>query len=112
VSRPVLAPPWVSTLALLLALVSEGYDLQAANFAAPSIVKAFGISKAAVGPLLSASLLGVKEARHLFALPLIPLGVAALAALWLRRRIFSEIDHPLTKALGVNHGWKHAQDCH
>jgi hypothetical protein len=31
-------------------------------------------------------LLGMKEARHLFALPLIPLAVAALAALWLRRR--------------------------
>jgi hypothetical protein len=28
--------PWLSTLALLLALVSEGYDLQAANFAAPA----------------------------------------------------------------------------
>jgi AAHS family 4-hydroxybenzoate transporter-like MFS transporter len=51
--------PWLSTLALLLALVSEGYDLQAANFAAPAIVKALGISKAEAGPLLSASLLGV-----------------------------------------------------
>jgi MFS transporter, AAHS family, 4-hydroxybenzoate transporter len=51
--------PWVATGALLLALVSEGYDLQAANFAAPAIVKALGISKADVGPLLSASLLGV-----------------------------------------------------
>jgi hypothetical protein len=30
--------PWVATGALLLALVSEGYDLQAANFAAPAIV--------------------------------------------------------------------------
>jgi len=51
--------PWVYTLALLLALISEGYDLQAANFAAPAIVRALGISKAQVGPLLSASLLGV-----------------------------------------------------
>lgn len=49
----------MSTLALLLALVSEGYDLQAANFAAPAIVNALGISKAEAGPLLSASLLGV-----------------------------------------------------
>jgi AAHS family 4-hydroxybenzoate transporter-like MFS transporter len=49
----------VSTFALLLALVSEGYDLQAANFAAPAIVRSLGISKAQVGPLLSASLLGV-----------------------------------------------------
>jgi MFS transporter, AAHS family, 4-hydroxybenzoate transporter len=52
-------PPWVHTLALLLALISEGYDLQAANFAAPAIVQALGITKAQVGPLLSASLLGV-----------------------------------------------------
>jgi AAHS family 4-hydroxybenzoate transporter-like MFS transporter len=51
--------PWVSTLALLLALVCEGYDLQAANFAAPAIVQAFDITKAQVGPLLSANLLGV-----------------------------------------------------
>jgi AAHS family 4-hydroxybenzoate transporter-like MFS transporter len=51
--------PWVATGALLLALVSEGYDLQAANFAAPAIVKSLGIAKADVGPLLSASLLGV-----------------------------------------------------
>jgi AAHS family 4-hydroxybenzoate transporter-like MFS transporter len=51
--------PWVITGALLLALVSEGFDLQAANFAAPAIVKSLGIPKADVGPLLSASLLGV-----------------------------------------------------
>lgn len=52
-------PPWVTTGALLLALVSEGYDLQAANFAAPAIVKSLSLAKADVGPLLSASLLGV-----------------------------------------------------
>src|SRR5450631_4111135 len=51
--------PWVATGALLLALVSEGYDLQAANFAAPAIVKSLGIAKGDVGPLLSSSLLGV-----------------------------------------------------
>ena len=44
--------PWLSTLALLLALVSEGYDLQAANFAAPAVVKALGISKTEAGRLL------------------------------------------------------------
>jgi MFS transporter, AAHS family, 4-hydroxybenzoate transporter len=49
----------VSTFALLLALVSEGYDLQAANFAAPAIVRSLGVTKAQIGPLLSASLLGV-----------------------------------------------------
>lgn len=44
---------------ILLALVVEGYDLQAANFAAPAIVEAFGVSSAEAGPLLSASLVGV-----------------------------------------------------
>lgn len=53
------ARPWGATAALSLALIAEGYDLQAANFAAPSIVKTFGIANAAIGPLLSASLLGV-----------------------------------------------------
>jgi AAHS family 4-hydroxybenzoate transporter-like MFS transporter len=50
---------WIWTGALLLALVSEGYDLQAANFAAPGILKSFGITRTQVGPLLSSSLLGV-----------------------------------------------------
>jgi MFS transporter, AAHS family, 4-hydroxybenzoate transporter len=41
------------------------------------------------GPLVGslAVLLGMKEARYLFALPIIPLTVAALAALWLRRPV-------------------------
>jgi hypothetical protein len=38
-------------------------------------------------------LLGMKEARQFFALPLIPLGVAAVAALWLSRRGFSQSTH-------------------
>ncbi|HLZ96822.1 MAG TPA: MFS transporter [Steroidobacteraceae bacterium] len=50
---------WLPMAALLFALIAEGFDLQAANFAAPGIVKAFGINKAEAGPLLSASLLGV-----------------------------------------------------
>jgi len=44
---------------LLTALIAEGFDLQAANFAAPDLVRALGIEKAALGPLLSASLFGV-----------------------------------------------------
>jgi hypothetical protein len=32
-------------------------------------------------------LMGMHEARYLFALPLLPLAVAGLAALWLGRRI-------------------------
>ncbi|MBT2186173.1 MFS transporter [Sphingobium nicotianae] len=50
---------WRGFLLIMLALVVEGFDLQAANFAAPSIVAQFGISRAQVGPLLSASLVGV-----------------------------------------------------
>jgi len=50
---------WGGFLLILLALVVEGFDLQAANFAAPSIVEDFGISRAEIGPLLSASLVGV-----------------------------------------------------
>jgi AAHS family 4-hydroxybenzoate transporter-like MFS transporter len=50
---------WGGFLLILIALVVEGFDLQAANFAAPSIVEAFNISRAEIGPLLSASLVGV-----------------------------------------------------
>lgn len=49
----------VPYLLLLLALVVEGYDLQAANFAAPDLVVAMGVTRAEIGPLLSASLFGV-----------------------------------------------------
>src|SRR3954453_3653410 len=44
---------------LILALVVEGYDLQAANFAAPDLVASFGVARSALGPLLSASLAGL-----------------------------------------------------
>jgi AAHS family 4-hydroxybenzoate transporter-like MFS transporter len=44
---------------LVLALVVEGYDLQAANFAAPDLVASFGVTRNALGPLLSASLAGL-----------------------------------------------------
>lgn len=50
---------WGSFVLILIALIVEGFDLQAANFAAPSIVEDFGISRAEIGPLLSASLVGV-----------------------------------------------------
>ncbi len=50
---------WGGFVLVLLALVVEGFDLQAANMAAPDIVTAFGISRADIGPLLSASLAGV-----------------------------------------------------
>jgi AAHS family 4-hydroxybenzoate transporter-like MFS transporter len=50
---------WGGFVLILLALVVEGFDLQAANFAAPSILEDFGITRAQIGPLLSASLVGV-----------------------------------------------------
>jgi AAHS family 4-hydroxybenzoate transporter-like MFS transporter len=46
-------------LLVMLALVVEGFDLQAANFAGPSIAAGFGIARASLGPLLSASLVGI-----------------------------------------------------
>jgi len=50
---------WGSFVLILIALIVEGFDLQAANFAAPAIIEDFGISRAEIGPLLSASLIGV-----------------------------------------------------
>lgn len=50
---------WLGFLLVLLSLVVEGFDLQAANMAAPNIVSTFGITRADIGPLLSASLFGV-----------------------------------------------------
>lgn len=50
---------WGGFILILLALVVEGFDLQAANMAAPAIVRSFGITRAEIGPLLSASLFGV-----------------------------------------------------
>lgn len=44
---------------ILLALVIEGFDLQAANFAAPDVLDSFGRARAEAGPFLSASLVGV-----------------------------------------------------
>jgi MFS transporter, AAHS family, 4-hydroxybenzoate transporter len=52
---------------------------------------ALGVGRlgAIAGPLVGsvAIVLGMTEARHLFALALVPLGLAAFAALWLRRRV-------------------------
>jgi len=44
---------------VILALMVEGFDLQTANLAGPSIIAQFGISHAQLGPLLSASLFGI-----------------------------------------------------
>ena len=44
---------------VILALMVEGFDLQTANLAGPSIIAQFGISRSQLGPLLSASLFGI-----------------------------------------------------
>ena len=43
----------------LLALIIEGYDVQLMSFAAPSLLKAWHLKRAAFGPVLSAGLLGI-----------------------------------------------------
>ena len=50
---------WSAFGLILLALMIEGFDLQAANFAAPLIVRDFGLAPQEIGPILSASLVGV-----------------------------------------------------
>jgi AAHS family 4-hydroxybenzoate transporter-like MFS transporter len=57
-------------LLVMPALVVEGFDLQSANFAGPSIAAHFGIDRSRLGPLLSASLAGVLVGSTLVA----PLG--------------------------------------
>jgi len=44
---------------VILTLTVEGFDLQTANLAAPSILGQFGIDRSQLGPLLSASLFGI-----------------------------------------------------
>ena len=46
-------------LLLALALVCEGFDLQVANFAAPGLVRALGITRDQLAPFFSASLVGM-----------------------------------------------------
>jgi AAHS family 4-hydroxybenzoate transporter-like MFS transporter len=46
-------------LLLALALVCEGFDLQVANFAAPGLMKALGITRGELAPFFSASLVGM-----------------------------------------------------
>ena len=46
-------------LLALLALIIEGYDVQIMSFAAPSLLKAWHLKRAALAPVLSASLAGI-----------------------------------------------------
>jgi AAHS family 4-hydroxybenzoate transporter-like MFS transporter len=51
---------------LTLALMTDGYDLQAASFAAPSLVKAWNVDPKAFAPLFGAGLAGVFFGAPLF----------------------------------------------
>lgn len=42
-----------------LSVVMEGFDVQAMGFVAPSIIQAWGVSRAAMGPVFAASLVGL-----------------------------------------------------
>ena len=50
----------------LLALIIEGYDIQIMSFAAPSLLKAWHLQRAALAPVLSASLAGILFGAPLF----------------------------------------------
>ncbi len=50
----------------LLALVIEGYDIQIMSFAAPSLLKAWHLKRAAFAPVLSAGLFGILFGSPLF----------------------------------------------
>ena len=50
----------------VLALVIDGYDVQIMPFAAPSLVKAWHLPRAAFGPVFSASLFGILFGAPLF----------------------------------------------
>jgi AAHS family 4-hydroxybenzoate transporter-like MFS transporter len=43
----------------LIALIADGYDVQVMSFAAPSLVRAWHLNRAALAPALSASLIGI-----------------------------------------------------
>lgn len=62
--------PLPGLLLVVLTLMVEGFDLQTANLAGPSIMADFGITRAQLGPLLSASLFGILVGATLLA----PLG--------------------------------------
>jgi AAHS family 4-hydroxybenzoate transporter-like MFS transporter len=53
---------------LFLALLADGFDLQAMAFAAPGLVREWGTSRAALAPALSAGLVGVLIGAPLFGL--------------------------------------------
>jgi AAHS family 4-hydroxybenzoate transporter-like MFS transporter len=73
------------------AINGAGGASYAAGIRSSGLGWALGVGRigSVAGPLVGslALLMGMNDARHLFALPLIPLAVAGMAALWLGRRI-------------------------
>jgi AAHS family 4-hydroxybenzoate transporter-like MFS transporter len=73
------------------AINGAGSASYAADIRSSGLGWALGVGRlgSVAGPLVGslAVLLGMKEAHYLFALPLLPLAVAGLTALWLGRRI-------------------------
>lgn len=53
-------------LLLLTALLADGFDLQVLSFAAPGLVRDWGIARASLGPVFSANLFGMMVGAALF----------------------------------------------
>lgn len=49
-----------------LAMIADGYDLQSAAFAAPELIKVWGVPKAALAPVFSAGLFGLLVGAPIF----------------------------------------------
>ena len=70
-------PALIVLLCAASSLILDGFDIQAAGFAAPALIKDLQVERAALGPALAASLVGMA------------IGAAAIGALgdrWGRRR--------------------------
>lgn len=67
IDRQPLRPKNILVLVLLLiALLADGFDLQVLSFAAPGLVRDWGISRSALGPVFSANLVGMMVGAALF----------------------------------------------
>jgi MFS transporter, AAHS family, 4-hydroxybenzoate transporter len=51
---------------LFLVMMLDGYDITAAAFAGPQLVQSWGVARAALGPMLSASLFGILIGSFVF----------------------------------------------
>lgn len=58
-NAPISGLPALVILFCALALVIDGFDIQAVSYAGPALVAEWGVAKAALGPVLAASLFGM-----------------------------------------------------